>query len=59
MQFLRTDKKAHLACRMVTAHRIQLGVDMMKKHRPLLQEVSAKYGVPESVIVAIWGMESR
>jgi membrane-bound lytic murein transglycosylase B len=59
MRFFQTDQNAYLACRMVTDHRIKLGVDMMKKHRPLLQEVSSKYGVPESVIVAIWGMESR
>jgi membrane-bound lytic murein transglycosylase B len=44
---------------MVTDHRIKLRVDMIKKHRPPLQEVSAKYGVPEAIFVAIWGMESR
>ncbi|GAQ79786.1 lytic murein transglycosylase [Klebsormidium nitens] len=44
--------------RMVTDHRIKLGVDMMQKHEVLLRQVSEKYGVPEAIIVAIWGMES-
>jgi membrane-bound lytic murein transglycosylase B len=29
------------------------------KHRPLLQRVQKKYGVPAEVIVAVWGLESN
>lgn len=32
---------------------------MLAKHAPLLRRVSQQYGVPERVIVAIWGLESN
>jgi membrane-bound lytic murein transglycosylase B len=32
---------------------------MAAKHRTLLRKVSARYGVPPGVIVAIWGLESN
>jgi membrane-bound lytic murein transglycosylase B len=33
--------------------------DMAKRHATLLAKVSADYGVPQSIIVAIWGLESN
>jgi membrane-bound lytic murein transglycosylase B len=32
---------------------------MRKTHGPLLKEVSDKYGVPQGIVVAIWGLESN
>jgi membrane-bound lytic murein transglycosylase B len=32
---------------------------MAAEHRTLLRKVSAKYGVPSGVIIAIWGLESN
>jgi membrane-bound lytic murein transglycosylase B len=32
---------------------------MRKTHEPLLEQVSTKYGVPQGIIVAIWGLESN
>jgi membrane-bound lytic murein transglycosylase B len=33
--------------------------DMARRHATLLKKVSAKYGVPPAIIVAIWGLESN
>jgi membrane-bound lytic murein transglycosylase B len=38
--------------------RIARGRKRMAKHRTLLNAVSAKYGVPPQVIVALWGIET-
>lgn len=38
--------------------RIARGRKRLAKHRTLLNEVSAKYGVPPQVIVALWGIET-
>jgi len=38
--------------------RIARGKDRLAKNRTLLNEISAKYGVPPSVIVALWGVET-
>jgi membrane-bound lytic murein transglycosylase B len=32
---------------------------MLARHKALLDDVSAKYGVPAAIIVAIWGIESN
>lgn len=42
----------------VPQSRVQRGRKLLAQHRTLLAEVSAKYGVPASVIVALWGVES-
>lgn len=42
----------------VPQSRVQRGRDLLAQHRTLLDEVSAKYGVPAPVIVALWGVES-
>jgi membrane-bound lytic murein transglycosylase B len=38
--------------------RVQRGRSLLAQHKALLDEVSATYGVPASVIVALWGVES-
>lgn len=43
----------------VNAKRINLGVQFWRDHQPLLAKASAVYGVPEAVMVAIIGVESR
>lgn len=43
----------------VTASVVRTGRQMRDRHRVLLDRVSAAYGVPAEVIVAIWGLESN
>ena len=50
--------EAYLA-RRLTTKRIRTGREMLTRHRTLLDEVAAKYGVPPKIIVAIWGVESE
>ncbi|MDX1975148.1 MAG: lytic murein transglycosylase [Rickettsiales bacterium] len=38
--------------------RIDKGRDLLNENRSLLKSVQSKYGVPASVIVALWGIES-
>ena len=38
--------------------RIKRGSDMMKQYGSLLSRIEQKYGVPGSVLVAIWGLET-
>ena len=45
--------------RRVTATTIRRGREMSQQHRALLGRVSAEYGVPAPVLVAIWGLESN
>lgn len=35
------------------------GIELMKKHRDLLQEIGREYGVQPRFIVSIWGMETN
>ncbi len=42
----------------VPPSRVQRGRHLLETHKTLLTDVSAKYGVPASVIVALWGVES-
>lgn len=44
--------------RVVSQVRINKGREMMAKHKTLLEEVSAKYGVQPQFIVALWGIET-
>lgn len=44
--------------RVVTAQRVKQGREMIRQHAKALAEISRKYGVPEQVIVAMWGIES-
>nr|WP_239520857.1 lytic murein transglycosylase [Pseudooceanicola aestuarii] len=45
----------------ITAHdgKVRDGRAALARHRPLLRELEAQYGVPAAVIAAIWGMESN
>jgi membrane-bound lytic murein transglycosylase B len=45
--------------RRLTARVIKTGRDMMARHRALLDEVGARYGVPARIIVGVWGLESN
>jgi len=45
--------------RRLTRAMVRTANQMATKHHALLQKVSAKYGVPAGVIVAIWGLESN
>ncbi|MDD3288283.1 MAG: lytic murein transglycosylase [Alphaproteobacteria bacterium] len=39
--------------------RVKRGSALLKKHEVLLKEISDFYGVPSSIIVALWGIESN
>lgn len=43
----------------VTDWRIQTGRERLARHRDVLADVSAQYGVPARFIVAIWGIETN
>jgi membrane-bound lytic murein transglycosylase B len=43
----------------VTPRVITRGRDLAREHRDLLARIEQTYGVPPSVILAIWGIESR
>lgn len=43
----------------VTQARIDKGRQMMRDHAVLLAKIEKQYGVPASVIVAVWGMETN
>jgi membrane-bound lytic murein transglycosylase B len=45
--------------RRVTPATVRTGRQMLLRHRTLLNRVSNTYGVPASVIVAVWGLESN
>lgn len=44
--------------RVINDNRIETGRRLLGEHRALLDRVSARYGVPSEVIVALWGLES-
>jgi membrane-bound lytic murein transglycosylase B len=44
--------------RTVTDQRVAQGQELLQQYRPLLDKVSATYGVPPQYIVALWGVES-
>ncbi len=43
----------------VTSKTVATGRNMLARHRELLEQVSARYGVSPSLIVGIWGFESN
>jgi peptidoglycan lytic transglycosylase B len=45
--------------RRLTATLVKRGRDAYGRYRPLLQEVSEKYGVPTRIIAGVWGIESN
>jgi lytic murein transglycosylase len=44
--------------RMVSADRLKKGANMLKRYGSLLGRIEQQFGVPASVIVAIWGLET-
>jgi lytic murein transglycosylase len=44
--------------RAVSASRVENGREKLNQHRTLLTRVEQQYGVPPSIVTAIWGMES-
>ena len=44
--------------RVLPAWKIQRGKEMRQRYHPQLARATARYGVPEPYIVALWGMES-
>ena len=46
------------ASRMVSTHRLKKGADMLKRYGSILDRIEQQFGVPPSVIVAIWGFET-
>lgn len=44
--------------RVVPRTRIERGRQLMREHKTLLDQISASYGVPARLIVALWGVES-
>jgi membrane-bound lytic murein transglycosylase B len=43
----------------VSSWKKTIGVELMKEHQELLQEIAREYGVQPRFIVAIWGMETN
>ncbi len=50
---------AQYRTRIVSEPRVAKGRELYARHRPLLDAVSAKYGVPVGIIMGIWGLESN
>lgn len=50
--------EAYIA-RSVRQASVRRGQQMLRRHRALLNRVSDTYGVPSSVLVAVWGVESN
>jgi lytic murein transglycosylase len=44
--------------RMISRDRVTKGLRLMQTHAATLQKVEAQFGVPGSVVVAIWGLET-
>src|SRR5208282_165272 len=44
--------------RMVSPDRVRKGSDMLKRYGSILERIEDRFGVPESVLVAIWGLET-
>lgn len=44
--------------RRLTVKRIRTGREMLERHHDVLEQIAAKYGVPPSILVAVWGVES-
>ncbi|OVZ86098.1 lytic murein transglycosylase [Yersinia frederiksenii] len=44
--------------KVLTANRIKQGKENYQRYKSQLSQVTARYGVPERYIVALWGMES-
>ncbi|MFC6277164.1 lytic transglycosylase domain-containing protein [Psittacicella hinzii] len=58
-----TPKEASLMRNYLNMHisqaKVNRAVALLKNYKPVLDKISAKYGVPSEVIVGLWGMESN
>ncbi len=43
----------------VSKNRVEVGQKQYQKLRPLLNEVSQKYGIPSQILISFWGMETN
>lgn len=43
----------------VNAHRVNKGRELLAEHAALLSQIEAQYGVPQSVLIAFWGLETN
>jgi membrane-bound lytic murein transglycosylase B len=44
--------------RVIPDSRVQQGRKLLAQHRPLLEEVASRYGIPAPYMVALWGIET-
>jgi membrane-bound lytic murein transglycosylase B len=44
--------------RMVSPDRLRKGSNMLKRYGSILERIEDRYGVPDDVLVAIWGLET-
>ena len=45
--------------RRVTEQRVQRGRELLERHRDLLEDIAAEYGVAPQYLVALWGLETN
>ncbi len=45
--------------RRVDEARVKLGGDKLQEHKKLFRQVQVKYGIPASILVAFWGLETH
>jgi membrane-bound lytic murein transglycosylase B len=45
--------------RRIDVNRLALGRDNLREHKKLLRKVQAKYGIPATLLVSFWGMETH
>lgn len=45
--------------RRIDEKRLALGRDHLREHKKLLQKVQARYGIPATLLIAFWGMETH
>lgn len=43
----------------VTRQRVEVGKSKLKQHSMLLDKIEAQYGVPKTILVAFWGLETN
>jgi peptidoglycan lytic transglycosylase B len=49
----------HYLAQRISKKVVQTAQTMRKKHETVLKEVSERYGVPQGILVSIWGLESN
>lgn len=53
-----TETFAHYLDQRVTTLRVLQGRALLAQHRPLLERLTRKYGIPSQYLLAFWGMET-